>query len=52
MVSDADASQHSAIVDICKGMALKGPPGTGKSQTITNAIGACLAQGKSTFYIS
>ena len=37
VVSDADVSQHSAIVDICKGenMALKGPLGTGKSQTIT-----------------
>ena len=54
VVSDADASQHSAIVDICKGenMALKGPPGTGKSQTITNAIGACLAQGKKVLFIS
>ena len=54
VVSDADASQHSAIVDICKNenMALKGPPGTGKSQTITNAIGACLAQGKKVLFIS
>jgi len=54
VVSDADASQHSAIVDICKSenMALKGPPGTGKSQTITNAIGACLAQGKKVLFIS
>ena len=33
-------------------MALKGPPGTGKSQTITNAIGACLAQGKKVLFIS
>lgn len=39
LVVDADSSQHSALVDAVveeKSLALHGPPGTGKSQTITN----------------
>lgn len=33
-------------------MVIEGPPGTGKSQTITNIIGVCLAQGKSVLFVS
>jgi hypothetical protein len=47
LITDADASQFSAIVDVMDGkhLAIKGPPGTGKSQTITNIIAAALAKG-------
>ena len=41
LVRDADSSQYSAIVDIVhngKNLCIEGPPGTGKSQTITNLI--------------
>lgn len=44
----ADSSQLSAIVAAGKGnsFVLHGPPGTGKSQTITNIIANALFQGK------
>ncbi len=44
LIHDADASQHSAIVDVMKGfnLVIEGPPGTGKSQTITNIIANAL----------
>jgi hypothetical protein len=40
LVTDADASQVSAVIDAAGGTSLviQGPPGTGKSQTITNII--------------
>lgn len=46
LVHDADASQHSAIVDVIKGenLVIEGPPGTGKSQTITNIIANALSK--------
>ena len=45
LVHDADASQHSAIVDVMRRhhLVISGPPGTGKSQTITNIIANALA---------
>lgn len=51
---DADSSQHSALVDIQAGKSLviEGPPGTGKSQTITNAIAAALHQGKNVLFVA
>ncbi len=54
LIVDADSSQHSALCDILKGKSLviEGPPGTGKSQTITNAIGAILHQGKSVLFVA
>jgi very-short-patch-repair endonuclease len=54
LITDADSSQHSAIVDAMKGrsFALKGPPGTGKSQTITNLIAAALAAGKRVLFVA
>ena len=31
---------------------IEGPPGTGKSQTITNLIAACLAEGKKVLFVA
>ncbi len=54
MIEDADSSQMSAIIDILKGqsMVIEGPPGTGKSQTITNLISAAISQGKSVLFVA
>jgi very-short-patch-repair endonuclease len=54
LVTDADASQLSAVIDAVEGqsLAIKGPPGTGKSQTITNLIAAALAKGKSVLFVA
>lgn len=54
LIFDADSSQHSAIVDVMEGKSLviEGPPGTGKSQTITNVIAACLHAGKSVLFVA
>lgn len=54
LLNQADASQFSTIVDVMnkKNLALQGPPGTGKSQTITNMIGAALAENKKVLFIA
>ena len=54
LITDADASQHRAIMDMASGrdMAIEGPPGTGKSQTITNMIATALAQGKRVLFVA
>jgi Protein of unknown function (DUF4011)/REase_MTES_1575/AAA domain/Transcription elongation factor, GreA/GreB, C-term len=54
IVYDADSSQHSALVDAIKGknLVIEGPPGTGKSQTITNLIAAALIEGKTVLFVS
>jgi len=54
LITDADSSQFSAIVDVMEGknLAVKGPPGTGKSQTITNVVAAALAAGKSVLFVA
>ena len=51
---DADSSQLAAIVAAADGkdFVLIGPPGTGKSQTITNMIAQCLANGKSVLFVA
>jgi curved DNA-binding protein CbpA/transcription elongation GreA/GreB family factor len=53
-IYDADSSQHSAIMDVMAGKSLviEGPPGTGKSQTITNIIASCLHAGKSVLFVA
>lgn len=53
-VLDADSSQIAVIEDIKadKNLVVEGPPGTGKSQTIANAIAENLAMGKSVLFIS
>ena len=54
LVTDADSSQHSAIIDAMNGrnLVIEGPPGTGKSQTITNIIAAALSKGKRVLFIA
>lgn len=54
LIYDADSSQHSAIIDVLseKNLVINGPPGTGKSQTITNIIAAALAEGKTVLFVS
>lgn len=53
-IYEADSTQHSAIIDVLKGrnLVIEGPPGTGKSQTITNIIAAALGRGKSVLFVS
>jgi len=50
----ADSSQMSAIyaAESGKDFVLIGPPGTGKSQTITNMISQLLAVGKTVLFVS
>lgn len=54
LLVDADSSQHSALVDILDGknVVIEGPPGTGKSQTITNAIASAIQQGKTVLFVA
>ena len=54
LIYDADSSQHSAIIDVKggKNLVINGPPGTGKSQTITNIIATALAAGKKVLFVS
>ncbi|PWT94547.1 MAG: hypothetical protein C5B53_12875 [Candidatus Melainabacteria bacterium] len=53
-VLDADSSQQQAILAAKKGknLVIEGPPGTGKSQTITNLIAESLADGKTVLFVS
>ncbi|MEM6315131.1 MAG: DUF4011 domain-containing protein, partial [Planctomycetota bacterium] len=53
-VMDADSSQQSAIIAAKRGLDLviDGPPGTGKSQTITNIIAELLAEGKTVLFVA
>lgn len=50
----ADSSQMAAIAAAAGGQSfvLHGPPGTGKSQTITNMIANALFQGKSVLFVA
>ena len=50
----ADSSQLAAVVAASEGrdFILVGPPGTGKSQTITNIIAQCLGEGKTVLFIA
>jgi very-short-patch-repair endonuclease len=53
-VIDADSSQAVAIEEVSRGrnLVIKGPPGTGKSQTITNIIAAAAAQGRTVLFVA
>ncbi|CAN5713668.1 hypothetical protein BH11PSE3_BH11PSE3_26310 [soil metagenome] len=53
-VVDADSSQTVVIAEAAGGRSLvvKGPPGTGKSQTITNIIAAAAARGKKVLFVA
>jgi very-short-patch-repair endonuclease len=54
LVLDADSSQRACIASAVDGRSfvMDGPPGTGKSQTIANMIGALLKAGKSVLFVS
>ncbi|HZW13217.1 MAG TPA: DUF4011 domain-containing protein [Noviherbaspirillum sp.] len=54
LVYDADSSQHSALIDAIDGknLVIEGPPGTGKSQTITNLIASALHAGKKILFVA
>ena len=50
----ADGSQFAAVAEAVAGttFVLHGPPGTGKSQTITNIIANCLNRGKRVLFVA
>lgn len=54
LVLDADSSQRAAVAAALEGrtFVMDGPPGTGKSQTIANMIGALLHSGKTVLFVS
>ena len=54
LVIEADSSQHTAIMKVIEGKhtVIEGPPGTGKSQTITNIIATAIAAGKTVLFVS
>ena len=54
VVMDADTSQYSALVDAAssKNLAIEGPPGSGKSQTIVNLIACAIADGKKVLFVA
>ena len=53
-VVDADSSQLRAISTVTRNydLVLEGPPGTGKSQTITNLVAQTLAAGKTVLFVA
>lgn len=54
LITQADASQFSGIADVMSGrsMVIEGPPGTGKSQTITNIIANALCSGQRVLFVA
>ena len=54
IVMDADSTQYAALLAGQKNvsMVVQGPPGSGKSQTITNLIAIALAQGKRVLFVA
>ncbi|MFI6072243.1 AAA domain-containing protein [Actinoplanes sp. NPDC051343] len=54
LVLDADATQRACIAAATDGhsFVMDGPPGTGKSQTITNMIACLLHAGKKVLFVS
>ncbi|WP_030543460.1 DUF3320 domain-containing protein [Streptomyces albus] len=54
LVLDADASQRQCIAAALDGRSfvMSGPPGTGKSQTITNMVAALMHAGRSVLFVS
>ncbi len=53
-VVDADSTQQRALVAAARGLNLviHGPPGTGKSQTITNLVSGFLAENKTVLFVA
>jgi hypothetical protein len=54
IVMDSDSTQYAALLAGQKGvsMVVQGPPGSGKSQTITNLIAVTIAQGKRVLFVA
>ena len=54
LVYEADSSQYQVVQDGLSGsnLAVIGPPGTGKSQTITNLIAAAMSEGKTVLFVA
>lgn len=55
LICDADPFQHDALIDAIeygKDLIIVGPPGTGKSQTITNLIAAAIFNEKKVLFVS
>ena len=54
LIYEADSSQYRVVLDGLSGnnLAVIGPPGTGKSQTITNLIAAAIAEGKTVLFVA
>jgi very-short-patch-repair endonuclease len=54
VVLDADSTQYAALMTAARGQSLVviGPPGSGKSQTITNLIAAAMAEGKRVLFVA
>ncbi|HKS42225.1 MAG TPA: DUF4011 domain-containing protein [Blastocatellia bacterium] len=53
-VTNADSSQLRAILAVSRkhDLVIEGPPGTGKSQTITNLIAQALSENKSVLFVA
>ncbi|GLS19466.1 hypothetical protein GCM10007874_24830 [Labrys miyagiensis] len=53
-VLDADSSQAVAIEEVLRGhhLVIKGPPGTGKSQTIANIIAGAVLEGRKVLFVA
>lgn len=54
LVDRADGSQCEALQTALAGrnLVIEGPPGTGKSQTITNLVAAALAEGRTVLFVA
>jgi hypothetical protein len=54
LILDADSSQRACVAAAVAGhsFVMDGPPGTGKSQTIANMIGALLHAGRTVLFVS
>ena len=52
LLSDSSQLKAICVVDAGRDLVLEGPPGTGKSQTITNLIAHTLAKGKTVLFVS
>ncbi len=52
LIADADSTQYKVILQALAGksMSVEGPPGTGKSQTITNIIGGLIVKNKKVLF--